>query len=162
VSGGIYYNIVSHPYKKVIAVVVLYFISLCVLLAYALTTFFHTNFGVIGVINAACVVSIDIVVYMLIYITKDIQVNPVFNALSSLIARICIIAFSGSLWFLGYCLLYLLLIIYIATLIVNKHYPKFEKLPTVDIRKVNILKLPEVAGLFLLMLFGGLIFYIGN
>jgi hypothetical protein len=76
--------------------------------------------------------------------------------------RACIVGFTGEYWFLGYCLLYLILMGYMSLLIVDKHYPKFEKYPTTKVVKTNILKMPETAFMFLLVMFGGLIYFMGN
>ena len=100
-------------------------------------------------------------IFMLIYITKDSNMNPFFNSTSGLIVRVCLIAFAGSYWFIGYCLLYILLQGYITLLIINKHYPTFEKIPNLSVQKVNIFKMPEVPAFVMLCMFAGLIYYIG-
>jgi hypothetical protein len=56
--------------------------------------------------------------------------------------RACIVGFTGNYWFLGYCLLYLILMGYISFLIIDKYYPKFEKYPSTKVSKINILKMP--------------------
>lgn len=63
---------------------------------------------------------------------------------------------------MGYCLLYLLLMTYIFYLIVDKNYPSFEKIPTMDVKRINVLKMPETVGLFGTVLFSAIIFYLGN
>lgn len=76
--------------------------------------------------------------------------------------RICLIAFAGNYWFVGYCLLYILLMFYITLLVVNKHYPTFEKIPNVSVQKINIFKMPEIPALILTGMFAGLIYYLGT
>lgn len=51
---------------------------------------------------------------------------------------------------------------YITLLMVNKHYPTFEKIPSVTVQKINIFKMPEVPAFILTSMFGGLIYYMGT
>lgn len=76
--------------------------------------------------------------------------------------RVCIVAFSGEYWFAGYCLLYLILFIYITGLIINKYYPSFEVIPTAKVTKTNIFRMPEFPLLVLLLMFAGLVYFMGN
>ena len=99
---------------------------------------------------------------MLIFITKSKGLNPITNCVIAVGMRACIVGFTGVYWFLGYCLLYILLMTYIATLIINKHYPTFEKFPVVAVSYNNIFKMPEFAALFLFLMFSGLIYFMGN
>ncbi len=79
---------------------------------------------------------------MLLIISKKIGLDPNLNSLIIIVMRVCIVAFSGPFWFFGYCLLYLILMIYISILIINKYYPLFEKPPIAEVLKINILKMP--------------------
>jgi hypothetical protein len=51
--------------------------------------------------------------------------HPIINAVAGMALRACLVGFTGDLWFLGYCFLYLILGIYIFLLIINKYYPNF-------------------------------------
>ncbi len=111
--------------KRVIIIVVSYVLSLLVLMTYSLVGYYHTNYQFQALVNSVAVVTTDIITFMLIFITKSKGFNPIFNALVCVAVRACIIGFTGDFWFLGYCLLYLILNAYIVALIINKYYPQF-------------------------------------
>lgn len=108
------------------------------------------------------IVTTDVISLILIFITKKTGFNPIVNALIAILMRVCIIAFSGQYWFAGYCILYLILMTYIQVLVINKYYPTYEKFPTANVMKNNIFKMPEFAAMLLLLMFGGLVFFMGN
>ncbi len=111
-------------------------------MTYSLVGYFHTYTAYQALINSLAILTTDIVVFLLIMITRKTGVNPIVNSAVAILMRVCIVAFSGSLWFVGYCILYLILIIYVFTLIINKYYPKHEKYPTNNVMKTNIFKMP--------------------
>lgn len=94
-------------------------------MAYSLIGKFSTSSNFQALVNSVAIVTTDIICYMLLVISKKIGFDPNFNAAIVVAVRVCIIAFSGDYWFLGYCLLYLLLMLYISILIINKYYPEF-------------------------------------
>ena len=163
ISGGLYVSILNMSFgKRVLIIVICYVLSLLVLMTYSLVGYYHTDFRFLALVNAVAVVTTDLITFMLIFITKSKGFNPILNALIAVAVRACIVAFAGNYWFLGYCLLYLILMFYISALIINKYYPPFEKLPTIAVSSVNIFKMPEFAGLFLVLMFSGLVYFMGN
>lgn len=63
---------------------------------------------------------------------------------------------------MGYCLLYMLIMAYVCYLVIDKAYPNFEKIPTMDVKKINVLRTPECVGILTTILFSAIIFYLGN
>jgi hypothetical protein len=130
-------------------------------MTYSLVGFYHTVFGRIALINSICVITTDLVLLMVIFISRQANINPISNAIAGMAVRACLVGFSGNLWFLGYCFLYLILGTYLFILVINKYYPNFEKLPSLTIEKRNILTMPETPTLLLQIMFSGAIFYVG-
>jgi hypothetical protein len=97
-------------------------------MTYSLVGYYHTEYGIIGFINSICVITTDIIMIMIIFITKDSKQNPIINSLAAMAIRACLTGFSGDLWFLGYCFLYIILGIYLSFILINKYYPNFEKI----------------------------------
>lgn len=102
-------------------------------MTYSIVGYYHTVYGTIALINSICVITTDLVLLMVIFISKRANINPITNAIAGMVLRACLVGFTGDLWFLGYCFLYLILGIYIFVLIINKYYPNFEKLPSLTI-----------------------------
>ena len=111
-------------------------------MAYSLVGFYHTSNIYQALVNSCAVVTTDIIIFLIIFITKEKGFNPIFNALVVVAIRACMIVFTGIYWFLGYCLLYLILMGYLSGIIMNKYYPPFEKLPVLKTSKTNLFKLP--------------------
>lgn len=105
--------------------VVCYLLSLLTLMTYSLVGYYHTVYGTIALINSICVITTDLVLLMVIFISKQANINPISNAVAGIALRACLVGFTGDLWFLGYCFLYLILGTYIFALIINKYYPNF-------------------------------------
>lgn len=59
-----------------------------------------------------------------------------------MIIRIVMFASSGDYWFIGECVLYLVLITYTLGLVINKHFPAYEKIPSLGQTQTNIVKTP--------------------
>ncbi len=102
-----------------------YILSLITLLTYSLVVNYHTTYSYLGLINSISIVATDIIICMLIFIAKKNQSNPIRNSIVVIIVRVCITAFTGYYWFIGFCLLYLLLSFYISLLIIDQNYPRF-------------------------------------
>ena len=147
---------------RVVVLSVTYVLSLGVLLIYSLVGIFNTNQGYQSLVNSVAVFTTDIIAFILIFITKKTGFNPIINSLVAVLMRVFIIIFSGQYWFGGYCIIYLILMIYIMLLVINKYYPNHEKFPSPTVMKTNIFKMPEFAALLLLVMFGGLVFFMGN
>ena len=130
-------------------------------MTYSLVGYYHTVYRNIALINSICVITTDLVLLMVIFISKQANMSPISNAVAGMALRACLVGFTGDLWFLGYCFLYLILGVYLCVLIINKHYPNFEKLPSLTIEKNNILTMPETPTLLLQLMFAGAIFYVG-
>ena len=139
-----------------------YFLSLIILLVYSILSFQSTNTAYQGTVNSVAVITTDIIILMLILITKKEGTNPIFNAFVSVLVRVCIVVFSGQYWFAGYCLLYLILFIYITGLVINKHYPSYEIIPTAKAVRVNAFRAPESPLVILICMFAGLVYFMGN
>lgn len=131
------------------------------LIVYSVIGKFRTIYNYQAVVNSVAIVTTDIITVMLMVISRKSGFNPNINAVVSLSVRICIIAFSGDFWFFGYCLLYLILMFYISVLMINKYYPAFEKPPSAEVVKINLLKMPEAAGSILLIMFSALVYFMG-
>ena len=119
------------------------------MLAIALIVYYSTPYGVLGSVTAIAVVTTDVIILLITNLEEELFVSP--NVVSILVmvirynlmlVRICLFGFTADYWFMGYCLLYLLLMTYIFYLIVDKNYPSFEKIPTMDVKRVNVLKMP--------------------
>lgn len=102
-----------------------YFFSLLILLAYSLIGKYCTSLNFQAFVNSGAIITTDIVTFMLMIISKKHGFDPNLNAVIVVSMRVCIIAFSGHFWFIGYCLLYLILMLYISILVINKYYPKY-------------------------------------
>lgn len=100
------------------------------LAVYSVIGKYRTIYSFQALVNSIAVVTTDIITFMLVVISKKSGFDPNFNAVVALSVRICIIAFSGEYWFFGYCLLYLILMLYVSILMINKYYPSYEKPPT--------------------------------
>lgn len=147
-TGGLYATLCNHPKKNWIATGI-YFSSWLCLLAIALIVYYSTPYGVLGSVTAIAVVTTDVIILLITNLEEELFVSP--NVVSILVmvirynlmlVRICLFGFTADYWFMGYCLLYLLLMTYIFYLIVDKNYPSFEKIPTMDVKRVNVLKMP--------------------
>lgn len=128
--------------KRVVIIVCSYVFSLVVLLIYSIVGHLTTIFAFQATVNSLAIVTTDVVSLILIFITKKTGFNPIVNAMIAILMRVCIVAFSGFFWFAGYCILYLILMTYIQTLVINKYYPQYEKFPTATVMKTNIFKMP--------------------
>jgi hypothetical protein len=104
---------------------VFYVLSILTLVTYTLVVNYFTVQSLEGLINSLCIIATDVIILILILITSKSTINPIFNSFAAIFVRICIIGFTGKYWFLGYSLLYLILMIFVASLIVNKHFPSF-------------------------------------
>lgn len=127
---------------RVIIISVTYVLSLAVLMAYSLFGIYNTTTEFQALVNSIAIVTTDIITLLLIFITKKTGFNPIINSAVAILMRVCIVAFSGPYWFGGYCVIYLILIIYIMLLIINKYYPNFEKFPSKKVMKTNIFVMP--------------------
>lgn len=125
IDGGLYYYITIRPTLKIVLTIVFYLLSLITLLVYSLVGYYKTVFGTIALINSICVITTDIILTMVIFITKESKTNPIVNSIAAMALRACLVGFAGDTWFLGYCFLYLILGIYMTVLIINKYYPNF-------------------------------------
>lgn len=141
--------------------IITYIFGLVILAIYSVIGLYRTIFKFQSLVNSVAIVTTDIIVFMLLIISKKIGLDPNLNSLIIIAMRVCIVAFSGPFWFFGYCLLYLILMIYISILIINKYYPLFEKPPIAEVVKINIFKMPEIPGLLLLLMFSALVYFIG-
>lgn len=150
----------SKPIKYTL-IAVIYILGLTVLAIYSVIGRYRTIFNFQALVNSVAIVTTDIIVFMLLVISKKLGLDPNINSLIVIIMRVCIVAFSGEFWFFGYCLLYLILMIYISILIINKYYPLYEKPPTGEVTRTNILKMPEIPGLIMLLMFSALVYFMG-
>lgn len=160
-TGGLYSTLCNHP-KKYWIVGGIYSASCLVLLALALIVYYATPYGLLGPVTAIAVLTTDAIILLIINLEEELFVSPNVVSVLIFVIRICLFGFSADFWFMGYCLLYLLLMTYIFYLIVDKNYPSFEKIPTMEVKRINVLKMPETVGLFGTLLFSAIIFYLGN
>lgn len=128
--------------SRVTIISIIYLISLAVLTIYSCIGKFKTLSNYQALVNSVAIVSTDIISFMLIFISKKTGFNPNMNTIVVIAVRACVIAFSGNFWFLGYCLLYLILMFYISIMIVSKYYPIYEKPPSIEVTRTNIFKMP--------------------
>lgn len=162
INGGVYGFLTSMKLIfKGIFVAVSYLISLGILLIYSIIGKVYSGFEYQATVNSCAVITTDLITLMLILVTKKEGVNPIFNAFVAVAVRVCIVAFSGQYWFAGYCLLYLILFVYISGLIINKYYPSYEQFPPNKPIKTNIFKMPELPLIVLVVMFSGLVYYMG-
>lgn len=106
-------------------VVVIYVFSMIILAIYSVVGKYKTSSNFQALVNSVAVVTTDIISFMLLVISRKIGFDPNLNSLFVIAVRVCIVAFSGPYWFFGYCLLYLILMIYTSALLINKFYPTF-------------------------------------
>ena len=127
---------------RIVIISVTYVLSLAVLMTYSLFGIYNTTTGFQALVNSVAIVTTDIITLLLIFVTKKTGFNPIVNSSVAILLRVCIVAFSGPYWFGGYCVVYLILIIYIMFLIINKYYPNYEKYPSKKVMKTNIFIMP--------------------
>lgn len=127
---------------RIVVICVTYLFALIVLSVYSVIGKYRTIYNFQALVNSIAIVTTDIITFMLMVISKKSGFDPNINAVVSLAVRVCIIAFSGDFWFFGYCLLYLILMFYISVLVINKYYPSYEKPPSSEVIKLNLLKMP--------------------
>ncbi len=94
-------------------------------MTYSLVGYYHTSYGTIALTNSICVLTTDIILLMVIFITKQYNMNPINNAIAAMAVRALLVGFVGGYWYLGYCFLYIILGIYLFVLVINKYYPNF-------------------------------------
>lgn len=146
---------------RYIAIVVTYICSMIILIIYSVIGKIKTDSNYQALVNSVAVVTTDIITFMLLVISRKIGLDPNLNSLFVIAVRVCIVAFSGPFWFFGYCLLYLILMVYSSVLLINKFYPAFEKPPTGEVKNTNILKMPETVAILWLLIFSALVYFMG-
>lgn len=92
-------------------------------MTYSLVGYYHTEYGNIALTNSICVITTDVILIMVIFISREAKISPITNAIAGMALRACLVGFTGDYWFLGYCFLYLILGFYLSFLIINKYYP---------------------------------------
>jgi hypothetical protein len=70
IDGGLYYYITIRPTLKIALTITFYLLSLITLLVYSLVGYYKTVYGTIALINSICVITTDIILTMVIFITK--------------------------------------------------------------------------------------------
>lgn len=127
---------------RVIFIVVCYVLGLLTLMTYSLVGFFRTDTGYQALVNSIAIITTDVISLLVIFITKQNGFNPIINSTIAILMRVFIVAFSGPYWFAGYCIIYLILMVSVQLLVINKYYPAYEKIPTAKVMKTNIFKMP--------------------
>lgn len=123
-TGGIYSTVSNHPRKKWI-IGGIYLLSLTCLLALALIIYYNTSYGILGCVTAIAVLTTDAIMVMIINLQNEFYVTPNIASLLVFVIRVCLFGFTAEYWFMGYCLLYLLVMAYIFYLVIDKTYPNF-------------------------------------
>jgi hypothetical protein len=72
----------------------------------------------------------------------DMLTNPTFISIVTILIRSIMLGASADYWFIGYSVLYLLIMVFIFKLVVHKYYPPFDKIPSNQRNKTNIIKTP--------------------
>ena len=72
-------------------VLVFYILSLVVLIAYTFTILNHTSIGSLGAITSVAVITTDLVLFILVYIS--LKLNPIMNVIILFVMRLCLIIF---------------------------------------------------------------------
>lgn len=111
------------PTLKIILTIVFYLLSLVTLMTYSLVGYYHSGYGTIALTNSVCIITTDVILTMVIFISKEAKIGSITNAVAAMGLRGCLVGFTGDYWFLGYCFLYLILGIYLSMLLINKYYP---------------------------------------
>ena len=127
---------------RVIFIVVCYVLGLITLMTYSLVGYFRTDTSYQALVNSIAIITTDVISLLVIFITKQTGFNPIINSSVAILMRVFIVAFSGPYWFGGYCIIYLILMLSVQVLIINKYYPTYEKIPTAKVMKTNIFKMP--------------------
>ena len=127
---------------RIVIISITYVLSLGVLIIYSVVSYYNTSTAYQALVNSVAIFTTDIISFILIFISKKTGFNPIINSLVAVLMRVFIIIFSGQFWFGGYCVIYLILMIYIMVLVINKYYPDHERFPTSTVMKTNIFKMP--------------------
>ena len=117
----------------------LYLSSLVVLGVYCYQDWYFSN-RFIGAISAGGIVTLDFVTLVLSSLSEKIR-SPFSMMVIIFGVRFFLFVFGHTYWFIGYCVLYVLIGTFIAYLIVEKRFPKYNV--TDVVATVNAFKTPE-------------------
>lgn len=96
---------------KIIIMVVLYLLSLGVLIAYSIIVYYKTPEKKLGPLTSIAVVTTDLIIFYLM--NCRLVKGPMHTSILLVGFRACLFGFGGDYWFLGYCLLYFILVVYL-------------------------------------------------
>lgn len=121
----------------------LYLFSLAILAAYCLTVYYFTSDGILGCVISIAIVSSDVIIFLIIRLEgTDIPVSPTSTSIFAMLIRVTMFASSEDYWYIGYSVIYLTLMLYVSGLVVDKHYPNFDKIPSLEVTSVNLMMTP--------------------
>lgn len=80
---------------RIILTVVFYLLGVFTLVGYSLVGYYKTVYGTIALINSICVITTDVIMIMIIFITREINFNPITNSIAAMILRACLVAFTA-------------------------------------------------------------------
>lgn len=89
-----------------------YLIALGVLIAYAIVVYYNTTEKSLGPLTAIAVVTTDLMIFFMM--KCKLSKGPTQASILLVGFRACLFGFGGDYWFLGYCLLYLILVVYLS------------------------------------------------
>lgn len=94
---------------------IIYLISLGVLIAYSILVYKYTPEKSLGPLTSVAVFTTDLIGFFMM--NAKLAKGPVPMSMLLLGFRICLFAFGGDYWFLGYCVLYFVLAVHLAHLL---------------------------------------------
>jgi hypothetical protein len=99
---------------------VLYALSLIILWGYAEVVYWFTDESWLATLIGCCIVTTDIILYF--YIHANLSERPFEAVLIALMCRFSLLVFSWA-WFIGYCVLFIVISLLLMNDILNKYYP---------------------------------------
>lgn len=104
--------------------IIFYLLSLVVLVIYAFQDWwFERKF--IGTISAGAILTFDFAIFVLSSLSQETR-SPFSVMVVIFVIRFFLFVFGNTYWFMGYCLLYILIGTFIAYLIIEKRFPKLK------------------------------------
>ncbi len=128
----------------------LYLTSLGVLAAYSAVINTKTSLKLVGLIVSLAIVLFDLLWIFMAW--QDAYTHPAVEVVLVFVVRFAMSMFGPSLWFTGFCLVILLLLVYNGYLIINVQLPLEDELPSTRRQHVNIVRRPEFSTALVVLL----------
>ena len=107
-------------------------LSLGILIAYSVSVYYFTDEGILACIVSIALFTSDGIIFLIISITgPDLAISPTSTSIFAMAIRVIMFASSADYWYIGYSVLYLVLMLEISELIIDKYYPNFDRIPNI-------------------------------